>query len=70
MLAYVKGESGFVDRVCYDSISCILTGRTMYRRQNVVIYSGEAENPFYAKIVDFYRDQYGSLMAWIYWYYR
>lgn len=66
-------ESSYIEKSCFDSIECRLTGRKLHRRQDVVIFAGEGESPYYAKIVDFFMDSEnsnGTLMAWIYWYYR
>merc|ERR1711935_692159 len=66
-------ESSYIEKSCFDSIECRLTGRKLHRRQDVVIFAGEGESPYYAKIVDFFMDaenSNGTLMAWIYWYYR
>lgn len=64
------GESSYADRLCYEAIQSSRTGQKISRRDSVVIFAGDQSPPFYAIINDFYKDQYGSLMAWIYWYYR
>lgn len=64
------GESTYVERSCFEAIRDSRSGREIKRRDSVVVYAGEDSPPYFAKIGDFYKDQYGSLMAWIYWYYR